>query len=247
MRTPVAYQLVGRLSDHCARIVGSRLALMGVAAVIAVWVMFGLATGPTKQWLMATNMLGTLATCLILVLLQHSQNRDMRALQTKLEELIRSSGAPNHMIGVERWKGTRTLRLWEGDPGRGPQTNRARTTTAAASKVLGKLESLLRFLFRQTGSALRPPQAAFDAIVPRRSNPLGMIERPGGKPYQFVPVVLEKERRPAVGTESTRCNRRRPVDGWLSGRPNQTRKPRLDKNRERAARCPLAHVAMAIA
>ncbi|WP_461513245.1 low affinity iron permease family protein [Rhizobium mongolense] len=90
------------LSDHSARIVGSRLALMAVAAVIAVWVIFGLATGPTKEWLMATTMLATLATCLILVLLQHSQNRDMRALQAKLDGPIRSSGARNLMIGVER-------------------------------------------------------------------------------------------------------------------------------------------------
>nr|WP_074072580.1 low affinity iron permease family protein [Rhizobium gallicum] len=82
--------------------VGSRLALMAVAAVIAIWVIFGLATGPTKQWLLATNMLGTLATCFILVLLQHSQNRDTRVLHTRVDELIRSSGARNHMIGVER-------------------------------------------------------------------------------------------------------------------------------------------------
>nr|WP_210263581.1 low affinity iron permease family protein [Rhizobium sp. SEMIA 4085] len=100
--TPLAHQLVVRLSDHSARIVGSRLALMAVAAVHAIWVNLGLATGPTKQWLLATNMLAPLATCLILVLLQHSQNRDMRTLQTKVDELIRSSGARNHMIGVER-------------------------------------------------------------------------------------------------------------------------------------------------
>ncbi|MBB4226426.1 low affinity Fe/Cu permease [Rhizobium mongolense] len=75
---------------------------MAVAAVIAVWVIFGLATGPAKEWLMATTMLATLATCLILVLLQHSQNRDMRALQAKLDGPIRSSGARNLMIGVER-------------------------------------------------------------------------------------------------------------------------------------------------
>ncbi|NNH32062.1 hypothetical protein C9413_22085 [Rhizobium sp. SEMIA 4085] len=102
MPTPLAHQLVVRLSDHSARIVGSRLALMAVAAVHAIWVNLGLATGPTKQWLLATNMLAPLATCLILVLLQHSQNRDMRTLQTKVDELIRSSGARNHMIGVER-------------------------------------------------------------------------------------------------------------------------------------------------
>jgi low affinity Fe/Cu permease len=90
------------MSDQSARIAGSGFALSAVVAIVATWIIFGLATGLTKQWLLATNMLGTLATCLVLVLVQHSQNRDMRALQTKVDELIRSSDARNHLIGVER-------------------------------------------------------------------------------------------------------------------------------------------------
>jgi low affinity Fe/Cu permease len=90
------------VSDQSARIVGSGFALIAVVAIIAIWVIFGLATGLTKQWLLATNMLGTLATYFVLVLVQHSQKRGMRALQTKVDELIRSSDARNHLIGVDR-------------------------------------------------------------------------------------------------------------------------------------------------
>ena len=39
--------------------------------------------------------------------MQHSQNRDMHALQVKVDELIRSSeGARNDLIAVERRKRT---------------------------------------------------------------------------------------------------------------------------------------------
>jgi low affinity Fe/Cu permease len=34
--------------------------------------------------------------------MQHSQNRDMTALQVKVDELIRSNGASNDLIAVER-------------------------------------------------------------------------------------------------------------------------------------------------
>lgn len=71
---------------------------MAVAAVIAILGHFRFGDGSNQA--MAPGR--TLATCLILAFLQHSQNREMRALQTKVDELIRSSGARNHMIGVER-------------------------------------------------------------------------------------------------------------------------------------------------
>ncbi len=48
-------------------------------------------------------MLGTMSVLFILLLMQHSQNRDMNALQVKVDELIRSTdGASNDLIAVER-------------------------------------------------------------------------------------------------------------------------------------------------
>jgi low affinity Fe/Cu permease len=99
------------MSDQSARIVGSGFALIAVVAIVATWVIFGPATGPTKQWPLATNMLATLATCLVLVLVQYSQKRGMRALQTKDDELIRSSDARNHLIGVDRLEKNETAPL----------------------------------------------------------------------------------------------------------------------------------------
>jgi low affinity Fe/Cu permease len=56
-------------------------------------------------------MVGTLVTLFLLLIMQLSQNRDMAALQVKVDELIRSSEAGNHMIGVERLEAEELARL----------------------------------------------------------------------------------------------------------------------------------------
>lgn len=90
------------LSDRAVAIAGHRVALAGVAAATACWVGVGLVAGFPVWWFLAANMIGTLVTVFILLLVQHSQNRDMQALQIKVDELIRSSEAGNHLIGLER-------------------------------------------------------------------------------------------------------------------------------------------------
>ncbi|MBB5664969.1 low affinity Fe/Cu permease [Rhizobium leguminosarum] len=66
------------------------------------WAAAGLSFSFPRQWFLLTNMMGTLIIFFILLLVQHSQNRDMVALQTKLNELIRSSKAGNHWIAAEK-------------------------------------------------------------------------------------------------------------------------------------------------
>lgn len=59
------------------------------------------------EWFLLSNLLGSTITLFILLVMQHSQNRDMKASQFKVDELIRSSDARNHMIGIERVVSTR--------------------------------------------------------------------------------------------------------------------------------------------
>lgn len=63
-------------------------------------------TGPLFQysetWQLIINTSTTIVTFLMVFVLQNSQNRDGKALQAKLDELILSSRASNEFVGAEK-------------------------------------------------------------------------------------------------------------------------------------------------
>ncbi|MBX4972507.1 low affinity iron permease family protein [Rhizobium lentis] len=89
------------ISDSAVAWAGHRVIPVALIGFIALWTAVGLTFSFPRQWFLLTNMVGTLVTFLILLLVQHSQNRDMKALHAKLDELIRSSEAGNHWIAAE--------------------------------------------------------------------------------------------------------------------------------------------------
>jgi len=71
-------------------------------AVVLVWA----ATGPlfhySETWQLVINTGTTIVTFLMVFVIQHAQNKDMRAVQLKLNELIAAvEGASNRLIDVE--------------------------------------------------------------------------------------------------------------------------------------------------
>jgi low affinity Fe/Cu permease len=58
--------------------------------IVAYWVAHSALDGFPDEWFLIANMARTLISVLVL-LLQHSQNRDMLALQTKVDQLLRSA------------------------------------------------------------------------------------------------------------------------------------------------------------
>jgi len=85
---------VTRLLRAVARIapaaVGSQAAFLVVLAATLVWLAVGPSTGFSDGWLLVPSAVASILALLLVVLLQYSQNRDTRALQLKLNELIRS-------------------------------------------------------------------------------------------------------------------------------------------------------------
>ena len=66
---------------------------LGMVAITAVWVLLGPVFGFSDTWQLTMNTAASQVTFLIAFLLQSTQNRDTRALQLKLDELIRSNAA----------------------------------------------------------------------------------------------------------------------------------------------------------
>jgi low affinity Fe/Cu permease len=95
-------ELFRKFAHKSATIVGSPTAfLVGLVAVI-VWAV----TGPTfhysDTWQLVINTSTTIVTFLMVFLIQNTQNRDAKAMQLKLDELIRSVGtARNRLINLE--------------------------------------------------------------------------------------------------------------------------------------------------
>lgn len=95
-------ELFRRFAQKTAEYTGSPGAFMASVAVILLW----LATGPvfhfSDTWQLVINTGTTIITFLMVFLIQNSQNRDSKAIQLKLDELIRAARyARNQMVNLE--------------------------------------------------------------------------------------------------------------------------------------------------
>ena len=97
---------LGRLqkatSETVVMWVSHHLTLFGMTLAVAGWCVLGFLWRFALEWLLLTNIIGSLVSFLILLLVQHSRARHTLSLHAKLDELIRSGAAGNHWIGVER-------------------------------------------------------------------------------------------------------------------------------------------------
>jgi low affinity Fe/Cu permease len=91
------------VSDAVTEALGTPVALALSVLLIAVWALTGPIFGFSDTWQLVINTTTTIITFWMVFVIQTSQNRQAKALQFKLDELIRSiPGARNRMIEAER-------------------------------------------------------------------------------------------------------------------------------------------------
>jgi low affinity Fe/Cu permease len=75
---------------------------LGAVLIIVVWALTGPAYNYSDTWQLVINTGTTIVTFLMVFLIQNTQNRDGKAVQLKLDELIRATkGARNSYVGLE--------------------------------------------------------------------------------------------------------------------------------------------------
>jgi low affinity Fe/Cu permease len=91
-----------RLAGWAADAMGSASAFVIATAACILWAVSGPIFDYSDTWQLVINTLTTVLTFLAVFLIQHTQNKDGRALQLKLDELIRSTqAARNRLIDLE--------------------------------------------------------------------------------------------------------------------------------------------------
>jgi low affinity Fe/Cu permease len=92
----------GRFAAKASGWLGSKWAFAGAGGVIVVWATTGPLFHYSDTWQLVINTGTTIVTFLMVFLIQNTQNRDARAINLKLNELIRSADkAQDDMIDIE--------------------------------------------------------------------------------------------------------------------------------------------------
>jgi low affinity Fe/Cu permease len=95
-------RLFTRIASGSATAMGQPLAFMVATALCVVWAVTGPLFNWSDTWQLVINTGTTVATFLMVFLIQNSQNRDAAAMQAKLDELLRAlEEAREEFIGIE--------------------------------------------------------------------------------------------------------------------------------------------------
>jgi low affinity Fe/Cu permease len=91
-----------KVASTITRWTGSSYAFIGAFLIVVTWAVSGPFFGYSETWQLVINTGTTIITFLMVFIIQKSQNKDSKAIQLKLNELIAASRhASNRMVDIE--------------------------------------------------------------------------------------------------------------------------------------------------
>ena len=94
--------LFEKFANAATNFTGSSYAFIGALVIVILWAVSGPVFNYSETWQLVINTGTTIITFLMVFLIQKSQNKDSKAIQLKLNELIAASKqASNRMVDIE--------------------------------------------------------------------------------------------------------------------------------------------------
>jgi len=130
-----------KMSQGVTKQAGSPAAFMVAILAVVVWALTGPIFNYSNTWQLAINTGTTIVTFLMVFAIQNSQNRDSRAMQLKLDELIRAGRASDEFVDLEELDDSELDELHAQFIGLHERFQQRRATkqgTSSTPKALGK-------------------------------------------------------------------------------------------------------------
>lgn len=103
VNSPAGPDRFGRFASRISAFLGSRWGFLWAGIFVVAWALCGPFVHFSDTWQLIVNTGTGIVTFMMVFLLQNTQNRDARAINLKLDELIRAGdNARNHMINIEK-------------------------------------------------------------------------------------------------------------------------------------------------
>jgi low affinity Fe/Cu permease len=91
-----------QFANAATKFTGSSVAFISATAIVLAWAITGPLFNYSETWQLVINTGTTIITFLMVFLIQKAQNKDGKAIQLKLNELIAAQqGASNRMVDIE--------------------------------------------------------------------------------------------------------------------------------------------------
>lgn len=95
-------ELFHKFASHISKIAGSPLVFILAILTVVLWACSGSAYQYDNTWQLFINTVTTVVTFLMVFLIQNTQNRESKAMQLKLDELLNTAkGARRGLVDLE--------------------------------------------------------------------------------------------------------------------------------------------------
>lgn len=95
-------ELFRKFARKISEVLGRAEVFLGAVVLIVIWAVLGPIYHYSDTWQLVINTATTIVTFLMVFLIQNTQNRDAKAIQLKLDELIRGvRGARTGLVRLE--------------------------------------------------------------------------------------------------------------------------------------------------